>query len=101
MASAARLAVIAPVRPSLATAQFSAKWNTYTNERFGFCFSYPSSLEPPRTPENGAGMSFSDGRMSVTVQAHCSFTPIGEVSCGDGVYSRVNRPESHCPQAAR
>jgi hypothetical protein len=81
LASAARLAVVALllVWPSLATAQVSAKWNTYTNERFGFRFSHPASLKPSRAPENGAGLNFSDGRMSVTVQAHYSFTSIDEI----------------------
>ena len=64
---------------SLSAARVSAEWDTYTNERFGFRFSYPSSLTPSRAPGNGAGMNFSDGQMSVTVQAHYSFTPIDEI----------------------
>lgn len=45
-------------------------WKTYTNERFGFRFIYPESLMPGRLPENGAGRNFTDGKFSVTAQAH-------------------------------
>ncbi len=46
------------------------EWKTYTNERFGFRFEYPASLSRGRLPENGAGLNFTDGRFSVTAQAH-------------------------------
>lgn len=63
----------------LAAAEVSSHWETYTNGRFGFRFSHPSSLKPSPSPANGAGMNFSDGKMSVTVQAHYSVTPMDEI----------------------
>jgi hypothetical protein len=48
------------------------KWKRYTNERFGFVLSYPSTLVASRTPDNGAGREFhtADGAFSLSAQAH-------------------------------
>lgn len=46
------------------------EWKTYVNQRFGFQFVYPESLKPGRTPQNGAGLNFTDGKFSVTAQGH-------------------------------
>ena len=46
------------------------QWETYVNKRFGFQFSHPASMKSGSVLANGAGMNFSDGRFSVTAEAH-------------------------------
>lgn len=69
MKSILSFAALLCLLPSLVVAAEPA-WQSYTNERFGFVFSHPPQLRPGRLPENGAGLNFSDGEMSVTVQSH-------------------------------
>jgi hypothetical protein len=63
------IAAILGLLPTIALAAEPA-WQSYTNGRFGFVFSHPTQLRPGRLPENGAGLNFTDGKMSVTVQSH-------------------------------
>jgi hypothetical protein len=62
----------APVTRTIATPKTIAALSTYLNRRFGFKLVYPSELHSSRQPDNGAGLTFSssDGRFSVTAQAH-------------------------------
>ncbi len=53
-------------------------WLAYTNMRFGFAFSHPAALKPGPGPANGAGRTFTDGKFSVTVQAHFSMRSLDE-----------------------
>jgi hypothetical protein len=55
-----------------ADAQQGTAWSNYTNERFGFTLSYPSSVFRPQPPsDNGDGQTFltDDGRAKVVVYA--------------------------------
>ncbi len=65
-----RISSILLVTFIITTSAQAEEWNTYLNERFGFRFAYPKSLKPSRTPQNGAGLNFTDGKFSVTAHGH-------------------------------
>ena len=53
-------------------------WSRYTNDRFGFILSYPSSLVAGKAPQNGAGKEFrlADKAFSIVSEGH--FLPEGD-----------------------
>ena len=73
------LAWAAVILATTASAQ-QLKWRKYTNERFGFTLSYPSTLVAGVEAQNGSGREFHtpDMTFSLAVSAHFFAPDIGD-----------------------